>query len=157
MQTILNKIVAKKKAVTVAAAVIVIMIIIVAVFSGKKGNIDASPINDPLAIVDLTMKMQSDLNLQDVMISEVAGGILEVRLQTPANVTKSNLDNGTAFLLGYLVPNISKDTEKIRVIYTIDGADKELYEASLTDINSWRNKTIDESTFTKRIKHAIIK
>ncbi len=157
MQKILNNIIAKKKLVTIVAAIVIIVVILIVVFSSKKGGLDAQPINDPLAMVDLTMKMQADLNLQEVLISEAAGGILEVRVKIPMNVSTSSLDNGTAFLFGYLIPNISKDTEKIRVIYTEDGSDKILYEASVADINSWRSKQIDESSFSKKIKHAFIK
>ena len=143
----------KWKVIAIVLIVVVVLIIVLDLSSGKKGGIDSATQNDPLAMVDLTMRMQSDLGLKNVLISEVAGSVLEVRIDNPSSVSKSGLDNGTAFVFGYIVTNISGDTQKIRVIYTASGADKILYQANTSDINDWKSGKISDEIFAKKIEH----
>ncbi|MFA6463449.1 MAG: hypothetical protein WCV55_00385 [Candidatus Paceibacterota bacterium] len=110
--------------------------------------------NDQLSLVDLSMKMENELGLQNVRVSEVSGNVLEVRVKTPDNVTKEKLSNGAAYIFGYLDLNLNKGVEKVRVIYTVNDADTTLYEASAQDISDWRSKKNNDSTFAKKIKVA---
>jgi len=107
--------------------------------------------SDGMDMIGLSMNMESDLGLQDVMISEVTGNILEIRVKDPS-VSKEKLDVGTAYIFGYIEPFIGKNLQKVRVIYTVNNFDASLFETSLSDISAWKNKTIDDTAFAQKIK-----
>lgn len=109
--------------------------------------------NNPLKLIDMSMNMESDLNVKDVMISEITGDILEIRLKNPENVLEENLSVGTAYIFGYIEPSIiNTKIKKVRVIYTINSLDNSVFEASLSDITNWKNKKITDDDFAKKIK-----
>jgi hypothetical protein len=86
------------------------------------------------------------------MITEVTGSIIEIRAKTPFTSTKEYLANDAAYVFGYVKPFINSGIKKVRVIYTINGLDATLFEASLSDITDWVNKKIDDTAFAKKIK-----
>ena len=161
MQTLLNH---KKKIVVLILVVIVAAVWFELSSSSMPWNelsvsnhpqlpLDPSIFAEPTSLVDLSVNMESDLGLQDVMISEAAGGVLEIRAKDPA-ASKENLAAGTAYIFGYVEPFVGKDIKKVRVIYTANNFDATLFEASLADISSWKNKTIDDAAFAKKITFA---
>ncbi|MEI8337589.1 MAG: hypothetical protein WCF92_00400 [bacterium] len=109
---------------------------------------------DQLSLIDLSSKMERELGLQGVTITQVVGNILEVRVKSPDSATKEKLSNGAAYIFGYLDLNLNKGAEKIRVIYTVNDVDATLYEASVSDISDWRSKKITDIEFAQKIKVA---
>jgi hypothetical protein len=107
--------------------------------------------SDGMDMIGLSMNMESALGLQDVMISEVTGNILEIRVKDPS-VSKEKLDVGTAYIFGYIEPFIGKNLQKVRVIYTKDNFDASLFEVARADISDWTSKKIDDTTFAQKIK-----
>jgi hypothetical protein len=131
---------------------IIVLVLVILIVVGSSGMFSSKTLsNDPLAMVDLSMKMESDLQLQDVMISEVVGNVLEIRVKDPS-VLKEKLDVGTAYIFGYVEPSIGKNIKTVRVIYTVNNFDVSLFETSLSDISDWTSKKIDDTAFAQKIK-----
>jgi len=130
--------------------IIILLIGVIGLFYYFLGsNFDQLISNNSSDFVDLTLKMESELGLKDVLISKNSEGALEMRSKKPDNVSKEDLAMGTAYLFGYLEDNI--DTEKVRVIYTVDYLDNIIFETSLSDISDWKNLKIDNNEFAKKI------
>ena len=130
--------------------IIILLIGVIGLFYYFLGsNFDSLIGNGSSDFVDLTLKMESELGLKEVLISKNSEGALEMRSKKPDNVSKEDLAMGTAYLFGYLEDNI--DTEKVRVIYTVDYLDNIIFETSLSDISDWKNLKIDNNEFAKKI------
>ena len=119
----------------------------------SKSDMTFTTKSDPRSLIDLALLMQSDLGLKEVRISEIVGGIIEVRVKKPENVTKDTLSIATAYIFGYVEPYLSTGYRKYRVIYTVNDMDAAVYEASYADVYDWKKKQISDAEFAKTVKY----
>lgn len=107
---------------------------------------------DPNTMVNVALMLETDLKLEDVRISEVTGGIIEIRTKTPDKVSPSALLNGSGYILRTAEPQFPGQISTFRLILTVNGLDATMIEASRKDIQDWTAKKITDQQFLNKLK-----
>lgn len=150
----------RKLAVVVIAAIFSILTLVsIGGETDKKVNINTPAVKieyktimDPIALVDLSLDLENSLKLEDVRISEVEGGIIEIHTKTPENVSPDAIMAATSYIFGYVDPKISNQIKTLRLIFTVNGLDASLIEVSRTNVKDWITKRISDEVFVSSMK-----
>jgi len=140
----------KKVLIYIALGVLFLGLLRVLFFEKKEFDFETK--TDPFEMVDLSMELEEKFLLKDVRTTEIEGGFLEIRLETPVDVSEKALLVGAASIFGYVESYISSDIEKIRIIFTVNYLDAMFIEVESEDIEKWLEGDDDEEEFLNKFK-----
>ena len=118
----------------------------------QEEGIQYSTIMNPLDMVDLGMDLEDEFSLGNVRVSEVAGKVLEVRIQTPEGISPEAISLASSYIMGYLDEQIPEKIGKERIILTVNHMDAVVLEANREDIGQWKNEKITDQEFIGKMK-----
>ena len=118
----------------------------------KKVEPGAGTSLDPLSRVDLTVDLENDLGLEDVLLTVLNDEVLEVRTKTPVNVSPRAIYNACAYIFAYLQPRIPSPIKNMRIILTVNDLDAMFVETSYRDVAKWQAGEIEEKAFFDSLK-----
>jgi hypothetical protein len=118
----------------------------------EKKEFDFETKTDPFEMVDLSIELEEKFLLKDVRVTETEGGLLEIRLETPVDVSEKALLVGAASIFGYAESYVSSDIEKIRIIFTVNYLDAMFIEVENKDIKNWLEGNENEEDFLNKFK-----
>jgi len=93
-----------------------------------------------------------ELGYSKVMISEVEGGILEIRTEAFASNNVDQTYSQIIFLMNYVNEETDYKFEKIRIIFTINYVDVAFFESETKTIKNWNDKKISDEEMINNIK-----
>lgn len=140
----------KKVLIIIVAIVLFVGMTRVLFFGGEE--FDYKTTTDPEEIVDLSLELEDRFDLENVRIAEAEGNVLEVRVETPTDVSEEALLMGTAYVLDYVEARVSEGIQKIRVIFTVNYLDAMFVEAQRQDIKEWREGKISANDLIQKFK-----
>ena len=140
----------KKILINMVVAIFLIGIIRISFFNKK--DVDYKTTTDPSEIIDLSIELEDEFQLDEVRITEADRNILEIRIKTPTDVSKETLLAGTAYIFSYVEPKIDEKNKKIRIFFTVNYLDAMFIETERENIKKWIDGRIDIDEFVNKFK-----
>jgi hypothetical protein len=120
--------------------------------------VDYETQTDPIALVDLAIDLEDTLKLQDVSLSEAAGGVIEIRTEAPAKVSPEAILSAAGYIFNYVEPSMPAGIKTLRLILTVNGFDASLIEVERQTVAKWSAKQLaDKDFFASMRKQSLIK
>lgn len=142
----------KIKKVLIIIVAIVLFIGMARVLFFGEDEYDYKTTTDPAEIIDLAMDLEAEFDLKNVRITEAEKDVLEVRVETPVDVSEEALLMGTAYILDYVEVRTSEGIQKIRVVFIVNYLDAMFVEVERQDIVDWREGKTDVNELVKKFK-----
>ncbi len=117
-----------------------------------KDIVNYDTVINPTALVDMGIDLENTLKLDAVSVNEVAGGIVEIRTKTPANVSSDSILLASAYIFSYVDPSLPPQIKTIRVILTLNDFDATVIETSRDNLKKYISGELLEKNYIATLK-----
>lgn len=113
---------------------------------------EGEPISSPIENIELMIELEEYLGMEDVLVLETEGGILEVKFKSPNNDNQEEVYQAMILVFDYIDQNIENDIDSIRLVFTINSIDSGFVEAEREQISKWRDGDIPDAEFVESFR-----
>ena len=108
---------------------------------------EGEPVASPTENIELMIALEEYLGMEEVLVFETEGNILEVKFKSPNNNNQEEVYHAMILVFDYIDQNIINDVESIRLVFTINSIDSGFVEVEREEISKWRDGDISDSKF----------
>lgn len=137
-----------KKIIGLFSVVLVISLFTLAALpTTTKGLVDYKTSSNPTALVDMGIDLENTLKLEDVSVTEAAGGVIEIRTAAPTGVSSDTIMLTSAYIFSYVEPQLPDQIKSIRLILTVNGLDAIVIETSRENLKKYIAGDLSEKAY----------
>lgn len=118
----------------------------------EQENFKYTTLMNPLDLVDIALNLETDLQLEDVTLMEVAWSILEIRTTAPNDISPEAITAAGSYIFSYIYSDISPEIKKMRLLLTINNVDAWLVETSIDNLTAWIHEDLSDEEFVTRLR-----